>query len=148
MNAPEDTYGDSRTAESRCVVWMVAAVALSAFGMAFHTVREFGYLGLLSLGTGMIPVVGVQFFLLVVWWLSPGARSGVGRALAVTGMFQLVGGAIISVLPLPFLPFEPEQSVGHYLSHLILGIAQIPLIVVPLRRGGHHNRSGKYKTVD
>jgi hypothetical protein len=119
---------------------MAAAVGLSALGMAYHTVREFGYAGLLSPATGMIPVVGLQIFLFLVWWLAPGSRLVAGRALLVTGMFQLVGGAIISVLPLPFLPFQPEQSVSHYLSHLFLGLAQIPLIVVPLLQERHRAR--------
>jgi len=53
--------------------------------------------------------------------------------LAATGLVQLIGGAILSVLPLPFLPFAPAQTVDHYLSHVILGITQIPLVVIPLR---------------
>ncbi len=129
MNAPDG----SNSAESRKVVWMAVAVGVSALGMAFHTVREFGYSGLFSPGTGMIPFVSVQGILFLVWWLRPTARTVLGRALAVTGVLQLLGGAIISVLPLPFLPFLPEQSLGHYLSHLFLGIAQVPLIVIPLR---------------
>ncbi len=128
-----------RVDESQEVGWMAAAVGLSALGMAFHTVREFDWPGLWSPGTGMIPVVGVQVLLFVVWWLSPGVRTGLGRALAATGVFQLVGGAIISVLPLSFLPFLPEQSVGHYVSHLVLGLAQIPLIVIPLRQESRHS---------
>ena len=129
MNAPDG----SNSAESRKVVWMAVAVGVSAIGMAFHTVREFGYSGLISPGTGMIPVVSIQGILFLAWWLRPTARFVLGRALAVTGVFQLLGGAIISVLPLPFLPFQPEQSMGHYLSHLFLGITQVPLIVIPLR---------------
>ena len=116
------------------IMWMAAAVGLSALGMAYHTVMEFGWSGPFSIATGMIPVVSVQVFLFMLWWLSPRARTVTGWALVVTGLFQLLGGAIISVLPLPFLPFEPEQSVSHYLSHLVLGIAQIPLLVVPLRQ--------------
>lgn len=103
------------------------AVVLSALGMAVHTVREFGYAGLFSLGTGMIPVVTVQALLFVVWWLAPNGKSATAMALTVTAIFQLVGGAIISVLPLPFLPFEPAQTMDYYLSHLFLGITQIPL---------------------
>jgi hypothetical protein len=123
---------------------MVAAVGLSALGMAFHTVREFGYAGLLSLGTGTIPFVGVQVVLVALWWRVRPARTVVGRALAVTGVIQLLGGAIISVLPLPFLPFQPEQSGRHYLTHLVYGLAQLPLIVVPLYQAGRRrsNQSG------
>ena len=123
----------SRFGGRQATVWMAAAIACSALGMAFHTMREFGYSGLLSMGTGMIPVVGVQVLLFSVWWLSPSTRAVTGAALALTGVLQLIGGAIISVLPLPFLPFAPDQSLHHYLSHAAFGLAQIPLIVVPWR---------------
>jgi len=49
------------------------------------------------------------------------------------GILQLIGGAILSVLPLPILPFVPEQSPDHYISHAVYGLAQLPLIVVALR---------------
>jgi hypothetical protein len=101
--------------------------------MGVHTVREFGWAGLWDLNSGMIPVVGVQLLLLLRWWLRPETRRRSAALLLATGIFQLVGGAIISVLPLPILPFQPEQSVEHYLSHVFLGLAQLPLIIVPLR---------------
>src|SRR2546427_4733120 len=31
------------------------------------------------------------------------------------------------------LPFAPAQTVDHYLSHVILGITQIPIVVIPLK---------------
>ena len=114
-------------------IWLAIAVVVSVFGMAVHTVREFGYSGLFDFATGFIPVVTVQLLLFIVWWLVPAARSAAAIALVATAVLQLVGGAIISVLPLPFLPFVPEQTIGHYLSHLFLGITQVPLLVVPLR---------------
>ncbi|RME80408.1 MAG: hypothetical protein D6775_16240, partial [Caldilineae bacterium] len=46
---------------------------------------------------------------------------------------HLVGGAILSVLPLPIWPFYPEQSAGHCLSHVIYGLAQLPLMWVLLK---------------
>ena len=101
--------------------------------MAFHTVREFGWTGLIVPATGFIPVVGVQFGLLARWWRSPPARRSPARWLMWTAVFQLVGGAILSVLPLPILPFAPEQTVEHYVSHLVLGLAQLPLLAVSLR---------------
>ena len=113
------------------VVWLAIAVGLSALGMAFHTVREFGYGGLWAPSSGMIPVVGVQLALYAAWLWS--RARGLEIALTVTALFQLVGGAIISVLPLPILPFEPDQSLHHYVSHVVFGVAQLPLIVVPLR---------------
>ena len=112
---------------------MTAAVAISALGMAFHTVREFGWTGLVAPATGSIPIVGIQVALLVWWWRSRGARRSAARWLMWTAAFQLVGGAILSVLPLPILPFAPAQTFDHYLSHLVFGIAQLPLLFVSIR---------------
>jgi hypothetical protein len=101
--------------------------------MAFHTVREFGWRGLVSPATGFIPVLGIQVALLVWWWRSPGSRREAARWLMWTAAFQLVGGAILSVLPLPILPFVPAQTVEHYVSHLVFGLAQLPLLYVSIR---------------
>lgn len=116
------------------IVRIGGAVLISALGMAIHTVREFGYAGILDPATGMLPVVGAQVLIFLAYWLRPAAREAAATALLFTGFFQLVGGAIISVLPLPILPFQPEQSVGHYVSHVVLGIAQLPLIFLLMRR--------------
>lgn len=102
---------------ARSEIRMGTAVVLSVLGMAFHTVREFGPSGLLDPSTGMIPVAAVQGVLFVSWRLRPEGRSTTSLALLVTALFQLVGGAVLSVMPLPFLPFEPEQTLSHYLSH-------------------------------
>ena len=110
-----------------------SAVAFSGLVMAVHTVREFGIPGLLAWDTGLIPVVVLQIAIFVLWWQRRSARPALGLALAATGRFQLVGGAILSVLPLPFLPFAPAQTADHYLSHVVLGITQIPLIVIALK---------------
>jgi hypothetical protein len=112
---------------------MAAAVAISIAGMAIHTVREFGFEGLLAPASGFLPIVAVQLGVLVWWWRSAGSRRAATKWLFAIGAFQLVGGAVISVLPLPILPFVPAQTADHYVSHLIFGIAQIPLIWVAWR---------------
>ena len=112
---------------------MIAAVAISAAGMALHTVREFGWSGLVTPATGFIPVVGIQVALLVWWWRAHASRRSAARWLMWTAALQLVGGAILSVLPLPILPFVPAQTVDHYVSHLLFGLAQLPLLVVSIR---------------
>ena len=38
--------------------------------------------------------------------------------------------SLVTVLPLPILPFEPEQSATHYLAHLVYALGQVPLLVV------------------
>ena len=42
-------------------------------------------------------------------------------------MLNLLGGGL-SVLPLPFLPFVPEQSFRHYAFHALYGLSQLPLL--------------------
>lgn len=48
-----------------------------------------------------------------------------GRAL-----LNLIGGGILSVLPLGLVTFTPEQSPGHFGAHVVYAVAQIPLILV------------------
>jgi len=113
--------------------------------MVVHTVREFGIPGVFAWETGLAPVVFVEVALFVLWWHERSSRPTLGLVLSATGLLQLIGGAILSVLPLPFLPFAPAQTVDHYLSHVILGITQIPLIVTPLKLRrleelGNHSR--------
>ena len=43
-------------------------------------------------------------------------------------ILHLVGGGILSVLPLPIWPYEPAQTMTHYAMHLLYGAAQLPLI--------------------
>lgn len=74
-------------------------------------------------------LVGLALFL--SWWRQDQRRQlWAWLLLTWTAGGHLLAGALLSVLPLPFLPFVPEQSAGHYLSHVIYGIAQLPLIWV------------------
>src|ERR1700694_4991296 len=118
---------------------MIGSVIVSAFGMAFHTVREFGWLGLLNPALGMIPVVAVQVVLLRAW-LRANRPRGLTQGLLATGLIELVGGSL-SVLPLPILPYVPDQSLYHYISHVVWGVAQLPLIWVGARALQHQGLS-------
>jgi len=76
-----------------------------------------------------IETLGPAAFLaacLLLWRLRP--RLG-GALLLAWALLNLLGGAVLSVLPLPFLPFVPEQSLRHYSFHLPYGLTQVPLIV-------------------
>ncbi|MGH2602738.1 MAG: hypothetical protein ACRDJ9_25560, partial [Dehalococcoidia bacterium] len=53
---------------------------------------------------------------------------------------NLIGGAVLSVLPLPFLPFKPEQSLRHFAFHVLYGVTQIPLLIVMTRYLSHAGR--------
>lgn len=80
-------------------------------------------------------LIGLVLFLL--WWRQPGRqRLWAALLLGWTAVGHLFIGAILSVLPVPILPFYPEQSLGHYSSHLIYGVAQLPLIWVLWREIG------------
>jgi hypothetical protein len=46
---------------------------------------------------------------------------------------NLVGGGIVSVLPLEILPFNPPQTLAHYAAHLLYGLAQLPLILLMIK---------------
>ncbi len=54
-------------------------------------------------------------------------------ALLGWAVLNLLGGGIASGLPLPFLPFTPDQSLGHVAAHLIYTVAEIPLIIIAVR---------------
>jgi hypothetical protein len=107
---------------------MGAAVIVSAVGLAIHNAREFGPAALGDLSTGFIPILGISIILFLLWWLVRGGQKVGAIGLLVIGLLHLIGGAILSVLPLGFLPFVPEQSAAHYLSRVIYGVTQLPLI--------------------
>lgn len=66
---------------------------------------------------------------LVAIWFSK-IRRAATWALLGWAVLNLVGGGIISVLPLPSFPFHPEQSTRHSLFHLLYTLTQIPLLIV------------------
>ena len=117
-----------REISTRQVQSVGIAVLLSLMGLLFHTGLEFGLEGLLALETGTIPIIIIEVGLFVIWWRVPSLRNVAMAALGFLALLHLIGGAIISVLPLEALPFEPEQSLEHYFSHLVYGLGQLPLI--------------------
>ena len=56
------------------------------------------------------------------------AGDAAGLITAAVTLTLLVG-AVLTVIPFPFLPFYPEQTLEHYLAHLVYGLAQVPLVV-------------------
>ncbi len=107
---------------------LVAGAAVSLLGLATHNTLEFGAASLLDPATGFMPMLVAYGALVVLILRAPALRLTALIALAGLALLNLVGGAVLSVLPLGFLPFEPEQSLTHYLSHLVYGITQIPLL--------------------
>jgi hypothetical protein len=121
---------------------VVVASVIAAAGMVAHNVFEFGPAFVLNPET-LIPLA--IFGLFVVLALAMPANVIVHVLLLAWAVLNLVGGGILSVLPLGLFPFQPEQSLGHYAIHVIYAVAQLPLIVVAgraLRRRGPQAAGG------
>ncbi len=109
----------------RSVAPVAAYTRLAWLGLYIHNRIELPHLTLWSPENSLPTLVfGVLF---VAWWLLPYARTTV-LLYMLWALLHLVGGGIISVLPLPFLPFAPEQTVQHYATHVVYGVTQVPLI--------------------
>jgi hypothetical protein len=106
---------------------VLATSTIAAAGMVAHDVFEFGPAFLVDLQT-LIPL-GIFAILAIL-----AARETAGRAIWIAllawAVLNLVGGGILSVLPLGLLPLRPEQSLGHYGAHVVYTLAGVPLVVV------------------
>ncbi len=101
---------------------------LSWLGAYIHTTLEL-QLPVWRPENSVPALIGLLLFL--GSWRQPHRRRlWIWLLLGWTVVGHLLLGALFSVLPLPLWPFVPEQSAGHYLSHVIYGVAQLPLIWV------------------
>ncbi|MEX2047308.1 MAG: hypothetical protein WEE03_09090 [Chloroflexota bacterium] len=109
---------------------LTALAVLAYLGMLAHNVISLPQLPLLS-ADNLAPLV-VYAGLIASYWAWP--RSSVVAALLVswTVVNVLVGG-VLTVLPLPFLPFEPEQTPSHYVAHALYVAAGLPLTIAAMR---------------
>jgi hypothetical protein len=110
-----------------------AAIAVAILGSLVHNAIEFGIGSVLASQNGELPLAFLWVAGFLTWWRMPPARIPAAWFLIALAGLNLIGGAIITVLPLAFLPFEPEQSLTHYLAHVIYGVAQIPVLAILLR---------------
>src|SRR5688572_3745550 len=109
------------------------AVTASMLGIAIHNALELGAASLLDLASGFIPMLVIEGALLLIWTQGGTPRRAASYVLLSLALLNLIGGAILSVLPLDFLPFDPEQSLAHYASHILYGLLQFPLIIISLQ---------------
>jgi hypothetical protein len=107
----------------RTRAWIVVGVLLSAFGGWYHNVTE----GFSTTSPESISILVPAVLLLVWWYLGPG-RAVWWTTLIWIGVLNLIIGAIITVLPLSVLPFEPEQSLSHYGAHAAYLVTQLPAL--------------------
>jgi hypothetical protein len=49
------------------------------------------------------------------------------------GWLHMIGGGLLSVLPVPLRPYHPEQSLRHYAFHALYAALQLPLLIVATR---------------
>lgn len=107
--------------------WAVlAAAALSWLGLLIHNVADLPGQTLLSPESAYPAAV---LTVIVALWFSAGRRVAAWLLLG-WGLLHLIGGSVVSVLPLAVLPFDPEQSIRHYAFHVLYGVMQAPLLVV------------------
>ena len=104
---------------------VVGATAVAWFGLVVHNVADLPDQTLLSPETFWPTVVTMA--LLLAYWKLPVRVAGAG--LLGWALLNLAGGAL-SVVPLPVLPFDPDQTVRHYSFHLLYAAAQVPLLVI------------------
>ncbi len=108
---------------------MAAAVAVSWASMLAHNLYE------LPISIFALPNTGplaAAVALLVAYVALPSSRVPPLLLFIWAGLNLVVGG-ILTVLPIPVLPFEPEQSASHYAAHLVYSAGQLPLLVLTLR---------------
>lgn len=101
-----------------------AVILISGLGHVVHNLEEFGFT-MLALGQTVIPAAVTA----LLFWAAVRPTRAYLVALGVWGLIVLVAGGG-SVVPLPFLPFEPAQTVSHYLTHAVYAALQVPLLVV------------------
>jgi hypothetical protein len=103
---------------------VVAAVAVAWAGLFVHNRVEFPKLSFAS-PEYAVPTL-VWLALLLAWSLLP--NTGWTATLLLGWGALSLAGAVITVLPLPFLPFQPEQSLRHYAVHVVYAATQLPII--------------------
>lgn len=104
---------------------VVAAAAIAWLGLLVHNVADLPDQTLLSPETLWPSLVTAA--LLALYATGRVHLAGIG--LLGWALLNLVGGTL-SVLPLPVLPFEPEQTLRHYSFHLLYAATQFPLLVM------------------
>lgn len=118
------------------VTTILKAALVSLAGLYFHNWWDLPHLSFFSVEY-MGPTAAF-FVIFGLWWIWP--DTGIARLLVwIWAVAHLVGGGILSVLPLDILPFEPEQSLRHYFGHVVYIVTQVPLILLLLK---HRDASG------
>jgi hypothetical protein len=109
---------------------LVVATAISWAGLWIHEVHRVpALLGFTPDGDIFMLCIAAG---LAYWWHRTHATSAAAWLL-VYGAINLVGGTL-TVLPLEWMPFKPEQTWSHYLAHVVYAVSQVPLMVLAARQ--------------
>jgi hypothetical protein len=118
----------SRQGEAPALSVRTRAVALAVLlawaGLLVHNAIEFPSLPFSRPDYAIPTLAWLVTFL--IWWRFPGPRWPATLLLVWAGISLL--GAVTTVLPLPFLPFRPEQSLRHYGVHVVYALTQLPVL--------------------
>ena len=114
------------TKRSTLPAGIAAATAVGWAGFFIHNVADLPGQTILS-PESLLPTL--IWMAALVLWLVPATRTVGAWALIAWAVLNLIGGAL-SVLPLSFLPFVPEQTVEHYAYHALYAVSQLPLIAL------------------
>lgn len=105
------------------VVW---AIGLSWWGLLIHNLADLGPGVLLGPET----LVPTAVCVLLAAGLATPARPAARVLLVGWVWLNLIGGGLLSVVPLPIWPYSPEQSLHHYAFHALYAATQLPLLIV------------------
>jgi hypothetical protein len=109
----------------RFPTWIVAAtVVLAWLGLVIHNIVEFPLMAFTRAEYSVPSLVWLILFLAWRWF--PNHHS-LPRLLLGWGAISLAG-AILTVIPLPFWPFRPEQTLRHYGVHALYAVTQLPVL--------------------
>ncbi|WP_432947759.1 hypothetical protein ACQPXM_11800 [Kribbella sp. CA-253562] len=104
---------------------MYAFAAIAWLGFVVHNVADLPGQTLISSET--LWPTAVTAVLLLLYAFGPRRAATIG--ILAWAALHFMGG-IVSVLPLPFLPFEPDQTLRHYSFHVLYALTQVPLVAV------------------
>lgn len=105
---------------------LTAAVLVAWLGMFVHNMADLP----ISVVSPENTLPGIIWLAFLWLWIKDRRWSAV-LILGWAGLNLL--GAILTVLPLPVLPFAPEQSVRHYLFHALYAAMQLPVLYLAQR---------------
>jgi hypothetical protein len=103
---------------------VAATVVLAWLGLVIHNIVEFP---LMAFTRAEYSVPSLAWLVLFLAWLRFPNHHSSARLLLGWGAISLAG-AILTVLPLSFLPFRPEQSLRHYGVHALYAVTQLPVL--------------------